>query len=123
MLKKAVPVPESAAVCGDDWPLSVIVSVPDRSPSWVGVKVMLNVQVALTAMADPIVQVLVCAKSPEMEMAVMVSKPGPVFLSVIVWLGEVCPIVVLPNVKLVGVNVTTPPTPVPVIGMAIVPPT
>jgi len=118
-----VPVPESAAVCGDDWPLSVIVSVPARSPSWVGVKVMLNVQVALTAMADPIVQVLVCAKSPEMEMAVMVSKPGPVFFNTIDWLAVVWPMVVAANVKLVGVSVTTPPTPVPVIGMPIVPPT
>jgi len=53
----------------------------------------------------------------------MVSKPGPVFFNTIDWLAVVWPMVVAANVKLVGVSVTTPPTPVPVIGMPIVPPT
>ena len=40
----AVPVPDSATVCGLLGELSVIVRVPVRAPSWVGVKVTLMMQ-------------------------------------------------------------------------------
>ena len=107
--------PFSAAVCGDDCPLSVIDNVPVRAPICVGVKVTLKVQVALTASVDgPMGQLLVCAKSPLIAMLEMVRIPGPVLVSVIDWLAVVWPRAVVPKVRLPGTSVTTPPNPVPV---------
>jgi len=45
----AVPVPLSVTVCGFETPISVIVSVPVRDPSALGVKVIGIVQLAPAA--------------------------------------------------------------------------
>src|SRR5205823_1091657 len=50
---KSVPVPESATVCGLPGALSVIVSVPMREPSAVGVNVTLTAQLAPAATLGP----------------------------------------------------------------------
>lgn len=68
------PVPASAAVCGLVCALSVIVSVPDLLPVAVGVNVIEAVQLELAAsVLGDRGQVEVAAKSPEVEMLVMVS--------------------------------------------------
>jgi hypothetical protein len=66
-----VPVPERLTVCGLLFPLSVIVSVPVRVPTMVGVNVTLIVHLAPAANEVP--QLLVWAKSPVVEMLLMVS--------------------------------------------------
>ena len=64
------PVPESATVCGLPAALSLIVSAPVRFPEAVGVKVTFMAQVPL--LANELGQLLVCAKSPEAAMLLMV---------------------------------------------------
>jgi hypothetical protein len=80
----AIPVPLMAALCGLPAALSVILTVDDRLPVLVGVKVTLIVQLAFAASEEG--QVLVCEKSPvlllEILTPVIESDAFPVFVSV-----------------------------------------
>ena len=53
VMLKSVPVPESATVCGLPAALSVIVTIADRAPTAVGVKVIMIVQFAPAATLVP----------------------------------------------------------------------
>jgi hypothetical protein len=66
---KSVPVPERATVCGLPVALSVIVTIADRAPAAVGVKVTYTLQTEFGATAAP--QLLVCAKSPAVVIPVI----------------------------------------------------
>jgi len=82
------PVPLRLAVCGLEAPLSVMDTIPERAPAAVGVKVTLIVQMPDTAnVAGLTGQLLVCAKSPALApvipMLEIVSRPGPLFVTVI----------------------------------------
>src|SRR5712664_3164275 len=84
---KSQPVPVRDTVCGLPDALSVIVRVPVREPTAVGVNVTLIVQFApaanvpgLTGQALP--PVLVSAKSPEAAIELIVNGAVPVFVSV-----------------------------------------
>lgn len=67
------PVPVNCAVCGELGASSMIVSVPVRAPSAVGVKVteIVHVSFAASVFGDN-GQFEVCAKSPETEIWVIV---------------------------------------------------
>src|SRR5437879_1521006 len=78
--------------------LSVTVSEPARLPSTVGVNVTLIVQLAPAATEAP--QVLVSAKSPLEDMALIVSGAVPVLLSVTACATLLVPISWLPKVRL-----------------------
>src|SRR5439155_19507578 len=86
------PVPVMATVCvlpATALLLSVIVSVPERLPSCVGVNVTLIVQLAPAAIEPP--QTLVSEKSPLAVMLVIVRAAAPVLLRVRVWAPLVVP--------------------------------
>jgi hypothetical protein len=78
------PVPVSATVCGLPAALSVMVSVPLRTPGAVGVNVTLIVQLAVGATEVP--QLLVSPKSPPFTPLIAIletwSVPLPVFVRV-----------------------------------------
>jgi len=75
------PIPLKFAVCGEFTTLSLTVSVPVRVPRTVGVKVIASVQLSLAASVfGDSGQFEVWAKSPEIEIAVMVK--GTVWLLV-----------------------------------------
>ncbi len=78
-----VAVPASATVCGLPLALSVMVRVPVRAPSAVGLNVTVIVQLAPAATLAP--QVFAWLKSPLTPMLVMFNAAVPVLLSVIVW--------------------------------------
>ena len=110
----AMPVPESGTVCGLFEALSVIVMLPVRAPSWVGVKVTLIMQFAPAASVLPQGFVLVAgAKSPLTTMLLMFSVELPVFVIVTLLAVVVVPTTVLANVSDVGDSVTTGPPPPP----------
>ena len=92
--------------------LSVIVSVPERLPSCVGVNVTLIVQLPLAATELP--QSLVCAKSPVVMILVMVNGASPVLLNVTVWTALVLPTSWFPKSRLVADWLTIGRIPVPV---------
>ena len=72
-LTGAVPVPVNCAVWGVFGALSLTVNVPERKPTAVGVKVMEMVQLAIAPnVFGDNGQVEVCAKSPDVEIPVMV---------------------------------------------------
>ena len=73
------PVPLSVACCGLPLALSVMLRVPVRLPRAVGVNVRLMVQLALAARLAG--QLLVCAKSPLLEMPLIFSAALPVFFT------------------------------------------
>jgi hypothetical protein len=100
-----VPVPVKETLCGLFGALSVMVTAPVRVPSWVGVKVTLNLQLLLTASALPQVEELM-AKSPLATMLVMLRVPAPELVIVTVLAAEVLPVTVFANVNDVGVRVT-----------------
>jgi hypothetical protein len=85
-----VPIPLSGAVCGEPAALSVMVKVPTLAPMVVGVKVTFTVQVPE---GTTVVQLLVCEKSPEMEIFEMIRFPDPVFVTVIGCETELVPTV------------------------------
>jgi len=89
------PVPLSAACCGLLPALSVMLKVPVRLPTAVGVKVRLMVQVALAARLAG--QLLVCAKSPLLLIPVMLSAALPVLVRVKAWAALVVFTTRLPN--------------------------
>ncbi len=83
----AAPVPLRLTACGLPAPLSVIVTAAVRVPVAVGVKVTLIVQVALAAsVAGLIGHVVVWPNSsalvPVIARLLIVSAPGPLFVSV-----------------------------------------
>lgn len=108
-----VPVPVSGTVCGLPAALSVMVKVPARAPSAVGVNVTLILQFAPAAsvaglIGQAVAPVLVSAKSlgAGMEMVLIVRGPVPVFVSV-----TICAVLVvfscwLPKARLVGASIT-----------------
>ncbi len=69
------PVPLRATLCGEPVALSVIVRLPFRVPVAVGVKVTEIVQLAPAAKLVP--HVLVCAKSPDAAIDVIVRAAVP----------------------------------------------
>jgi hypothetical protein len=98
------PVPERLTVCGLLLPLSVMVKVPVRDPTTVGVKVTLIVHLEWVATEVP--QVFVWAKSPTTETPVIASAVGRLLASVTETELLVVPTVRLPNVSLVADKVT-----------------
>jgi hypothetical protein len=107
------PVPESGTVCGVFEALSMIVMLPVRDPSCVGVNVTLIMQFSPAASVLPQGLVLVTgAKSPLVVMLAMISVAFPVLASVTFFPVEVVLTTILPNASEVGVRVTAgPPTP------------
>src|SRR5260221_11474409 len=114
-------------VCGLPPALSVIVSVPARAPSTVGVNVTLIVQVFDPAVAGnvaglighAVAPVLVSAKSPDAAIELIVSALVPVFVSVTVIAALVVFRTWLPNARVVGASPTPGAVvPVPVGGTA-----
>jgi hypothetical protein len=106
----AMPVPDSGTVCGLFAALSVIVMLPVRNPSWVGVNVTLIMQFAPAASVLPQGFVLVAAaKSPLITMLLIFSVELPVFATVTLLAVVVVPTTVLANTSAVGVSVTTGP--------------
>ena len=79
----ATPVPSSPIVCGLPRALSLIETLLLKSPSVVGVKVTLIVQVAPAATLEP--QVLVWRKGGATATPFMWSPAEPVLLSVMDW--------------------------------------
>lgn len=77
-----VPVPVKGAVCGLPGALSVMDSVPVRSPSAIGVNVTDIVQLAPAPnLLGASGQVELCVKSPELEIAEIVSGTLWLFLT------------------------------------------
>ncbi len=86
----AVPVPESAALCGLLGALSLICSAPLRAPSSVGVNVTLMLQFFPTANELPHV-VELTAKSPVAAMLLMFSVAAPLLIRVMLFAADVLP--------------------------------
>jgi hypothetical protein len=106
-----VPVPVSGTVCVGGVALSVMVKVPVRAPAAVGVNVTLITQFAPAAsvaglIGQAVAPVLVCAKSPNAAMELIVRGPVPVFVSVTVCAALVVLSSWLPKLRLVGANPT-----------------
>ncbi len=100
----AVPVPESATVCGLLGALSLNVSEPVRAPACVGVKLTLTMHLPL--IPSWFVQVLVVmAKSPLATTLVNFRFALPVLVTVTVLTFEVWPTASLPKAKEAGVIV------------------
>jgi hypothetical protein len=86
----AVPVPDKDAVCGLPPRVSLAIeSIAERLPDAVGVNVTLILQMVLGARAVP--HVVLCAKSPLIEIELMLSVALPAFVSVMVWAALVVP--------------------------------
>lgn len=96
----ALPVPDSATVCGLFEPLSLTESVPVRDPIWVGVNVTSILQ--LFPGANVLPQVLVCAKSPLVVMLVMSSVTLPPLVSVAVFALLVAATTTVPKERELG---------------------
>jgi hypothetical protein len=109
----ATPVPFSVTVCGEPLALSVIVSVPERPPAAVGVKVIEIVQAVPTATLAP--QLLVSAKSPDAAIELSVSVAVPELESVTACAALVVPVVCDAKVRLAeemaAVGVAASPAP------------
>ena len=109
-----MPVPESGTVCGLFGALSVIVMLPVRNPSCVGVNLTLIMQLAPAASVLPHgFELVTCAKSPLVAMLVMFSVAFPELVSVTFFPVEVVFTTVLPNISEVGTRVTAGPPPPP----------
>jgi hypothetical protein len=108
----ASPTPVKATVCGEPLALSVIVSVPVRAPTAVGVKVTETMQLAPAATLAP--QVLVCAKSPEAAIEVTANAPVPGLDRVSVWAALVVPTVADAKVRADGESIMPGVATVPV---------
>ena len=105
----ATPVPLIAALCGLPAALSVILTVDDRLPVLLGVNVTLIVQLAFAA-SEP-GQLLVCEKSPELPLDILMlvtdSEAFPALLSVIDCGVLAMPACWLPKLRLAGDRFTT----------------
>jgi hypothetical protein len=102
------PIPLKLIVCGELATLSVIVSVPVRGPTAVGVKVTEIVQFAPAATVVP--QVLVWAKSPDVEMDASAREACPEFVRVTTCTELVEPIAWAAKFRLVGESVAAAAT-------------
>jgi hypothetical protein len=94
------PLPLRATVCGLPEALSVMVNVPLRVPFAVGVKRMVTTQFAAAASVAP--QVLVWAKSPVIEILLIVRVAVPEFVTV-----TVCALLVVPTTSVPKLTVVT----------------
>ena len=103
----ARPVPVRVTLWGLPEASSVTLTVPERVPPAVGVKVMLMLQFAAAARLAP--QVLVWAKSPLAAMLEILSVTFPEFVSFTDCAALVVPGARLANVRLVGARVTAGP--------------
>ena len=108
---KSGPVPDRDDVCGFPVALSVIVRLPLRAPSAVGVKVTEIVQLFPAARPDP--QLLLWAKSPSAVMVEIVKGMDPVFDRVMAFAELVVPMLWPSKVKLEGERVIVGASPVP----------
>jgi hypothetical protein len=86
---EAIPDPLRLAECGEPEALSVTLTLPLRVPTTVGAKVTEIVQLPPAATVEP--HVLVCAKSPDAAILVIVSAAVPPFDSVSAWVALVVP--------------------------------
>jgi hypothetical protein len=107
----AVPVPESAAVCGLLASLSDTLRVADSAEAKLGVKVMVTVQAPLAAtVPGDAGQVVVKPKSaalaPVMDTTILLSATAELLLKVIACGRLAVPTVRLPKFKVDGVSVT-----------------
>ncbi len=84
--------------------MSVTATVPERVPVAVGLKVTEMVQLAPAATLEP--QLFVCAKSPVMEMPVMLKAALPLLVRVTVCAALVVFSTWLAKVKEAGASVT-----------------
>jgi hypothetical protein len=111
------PVPDTGTDSGLSPALSVIVTLAERAPDAVGVKVTVIVQFAPAA--SDAGQVFVCEKSvefvPVAAIELIVSAAFPVLVSVTPWDALVVPTVWLENVNEAGLRLTAGAvaTPVP----------
>lgn len=89
-----VPVPLSAADCGEPGALSVTLIAAVSAPATCGVNVTAMVQLAEAASVAPqlVVWLNALALTPVMAMLPMLSGAVPGLLSVIVWGAEVVPV-------------------------------
>lgn len=105
----ATPTPLIATVCGLPEALSVNLTVDDRLPVLVGLKITLIVQLAFTPSEEG--QLLVCEKSAvlllEILMVVKDSDASPVFVSVTTCGVLPIPTCWFPKLRLVGDKLTT----------------
>jgi hypothetical protein len=83
--------------------LSEIVNVPVRVPATVGVKVTKTVH--FVPAARPVLQLFVCAKSPEIAIDVIAKAAAPELVRVKVWAELVVPSVCEAKVRLVAESV------------------
>jgi hypothetical protein len=95
----AEPVPVRLAVCGLVEALSVTLRAPVRVPAAAGVKAIWMMQVAAAGRVAG--QLLVWAKSPDVEMEVMERPAAPGLERIIGWAAVVVPMVVVAKVRLV----------------------
>ena len=102
---KSAPPPPKFTTCGLPAALSLMVREPVLLPAAVGVKVTLMAQFAPAA--NPVPQVLSCAKSPVTVIPAMVKAAVPVLVIVIVCGALVDPSAWLVNVKLADDRLTT----------------
>ena len=75
----AAPIPDKAIDCGSPGALSLMVRVPMRLPVAVGLN-LTEIRQLAPAESDP--HVLVCEKSPEIEMFVTLSVALPILVNV-----------------------------------------
>jgi len=80
---KSSPVPERVMVCGLPSAVSTTAMAPALVPPLVGLKVILKVQLALTATLEP--QSLVWEASPLTAMLMMLRAAPPVLVRVTLW--------------------------------------
>ena len=100
------PVPLSGTLCGLFAALSLMVTAPVRSPTCVGVKLTLNLQLAPTARVAPQVFTGI-AKSLLATMLAIFSVAAPVFDMVTAFAADVLPTANVANVNEAGDSVTT----------------
>ena len=83
---RSVAEPVRVTVCDFEASLSLIVKVPERAPDAVGAKSTAIEQLEAGA---TLLQLLVCEKSPVIEMLDTTSEPSPVFERVTLWGADV----------------------------------
>ncbi len=111
----AIPVPLSATFCVPPLTLSLMVTIPARGPSALGVNVAAMMQLAPAATGVEVehVELASSAKSPLALMAVIVSEVLPVFVNTTDCAAPVVSTTVLPKVRLDGVSDIPAAMPVP----------
>ena len=105
------PVPERVICCGLPAALSKMETLPLSFPKTVGVYVTEIVQ--LSPAPSDVPQLLVCAKSPAVEILMFSNVPVPVFVIVTFWPALVVLMIWLPKLSVVADRLTNGATPVP----------